>query len=139
MTIDYGNFKKSLKNLEVQHEHLLDLSSDFPPFVHEGMRESVVQRFEVCYDTLWKTLKRHIAESLGLPEVPNSPRPIFRIANQNRLLAAGGDQWEIYAQTRIDTSHDYDGQKAAKALEVMPDFITDAIDLYSAITGEPWE
>lgn len=103
------------------------------------MKESVIQRFETCYDTLWKTLKRHIAESLGIPEVPNGPRPILRIANENRLLAAGGDQWELYVQTRIDTSHDYDGQKAAKALEVMPEFIADAIALYRTITGEPWE
>ena len=75
MAVNYDNFKQSLKNLEIQHEHLLDLSPDFPPFVHEGMRESVIQRFETCYDTLWKTLRRHIVESLGMAEVPNSPSP----------------------------------------------------------------
>ena len=139
MTIDYGNLKLSLKNLETQHEHLLHLSPDYPSFVHEGMAESVIQRFETCYDTLWKVLRRHLVEEFGIAEIPNSPRPIFRIADENVLLASGGEQWELYVQTRIDTTHDYDRDKAANAIGVMPAFIEDAIRLYSALTGEPWE
>ena len=139
MAIDYSNLKSSLKNLETQHEHLLHLPPDYPPFVHEGMAESVIQRFETCYDTLWKVLKRHIVEEFGIAEMPNSPRPIFRLANENHLLAAGGAQWEHYVQTRLDTTHDYDREKAAKAIGVMPEFIADAIRLYSVMTGEPWE
>ena len=139
MAIDYGNFKRSLKNLQTQHGHLLRLSPDHPSFVHEGMAESVIQRFETCYDTLWKVLRRYLVEALGIAEVPSSPRPIIRIADENQLLAAGGEQWQLYVQTRIDTSHDYDGEKAAKAIGVMPAFIDDAIRLYTAMTGEPWE
>ena len=139
MAIDYGNFKRSLRNLEVQHENLLNLSPEFPPFIHEGIAESVIQRFETCYDTLWKVLRRHLVEAFGIAEAPNSPRPIFRVANENRLLAAGGEQWERYVQTRIDTTHDYDGEKAANAIALMPEFISDAISLYSAMTEEPWE
>ncbi len=139
MTIDYSNLKQSLKNLEVQHEHLLHLSLDYPQFVHEGMAESVIQRFETCYDTLWKVLRRHLIEVLGIAEVSNSPRPIFRVANENHLLAAGGEQWDLYVQTRIDTTHGYDREKSANAIGVMPAFIDDAIGLYSALTGEPWE
>ena len=139
MTIDYSNLKQSLTNLEVQHDHLLHLSPDYPSFVREGMAESVIQRFETCYDTLWKVLRRHLIEALGIAEVSNSPRPIFRVANENHLLAAGGEQWDLYVQTRIDTTHDYDREKAAAAIGVMPAFIDDAIRLYSALTGEPWE
>ena len=137
--IDYGAFKRSLKNLEMQHEHLLHLSPDYPSFVHEGMAESVIQRFETCYDALWKVLRRHLVEALGIAEAPNSPRQIFRAADENRLLAAGGDQWGLYVQTRIDTTHDYDGEKAANAISVIPTFIDDAIRLYTVMTGEPWE
>ena len=139
MAIDYSNFEMSLRNLERQHEHLLHLSSDYPSFVHEAMAESVIQRFETCYDTLWKVLRRHLIEQLGMVEIPNSPRPIFRVADENRLLAAGGEQWELYVRTRIDTTHDYDEGKAARAIQVMPAFIDDAIRLYTAITGETWE
>ncbi len=139
MAIDYSNFKRSLKNLEMQHEHLLHLSPDYPSFVHEAMAESVIQRFEVCYDALWKVLRRHLIEALGIAEIPNSPRPIFRIADENRLLAAGAEQWELYVRTRIDTTHDYDEEKAARAIGVTTEFINDAISLYTAMTGEAWE
>lgn len=139
MAVDYSLFQRSLKNLEAQHDHLLNLSSEYPPFVYEGMAESVIQRFETCYDMLWKVLRRHLIDSLGLPDVPNSPRPIFRIADQNNLLVAGGEQWERYVQTRIDTTHDYDQLKAENAIEIMPEFIADAVGLYTKLTGEAWE
>ena len=137
--IDYGNFRSALKNLEVQHEHLQHLPPDFPAYIQEAMAESVIQRFETCYDTLWKVLKRYLVEELGIAEVPNSPRPIFRLAGENFLLSAGGDQWEVYAKVRIDTSHDYNREKAANAIAVMPGFIGDAINLYTVMTGERWE
>ena len=139
MAIDYSNFRASLKNLETQHDNLRNLPQYYPEFVHEGMAESVIQRFETCYDTLWKTLRRHLIEALGIAEVPNSPRFLSRIADENSLLAAGGEQWELYIQTRIDTTHDYDREKAINAIAVMPEFIDDAIDLYTTMTGEDWE
>ena len=70
-------------------------------------------------------------KSLVSAEIPNSPRPIFRIADENRLLAAGVEQWELYIRTRIDTTHDYDEGKAARAIGVMTDFIDDATRLYT--------
>lgn len=139
MPIDYSNLKKSLKNLETQHEHLLHLAPEYPPFVQEGMVESVIQRFEICYDALWKVLKRYLTEALGIADVANSPRPIFRLADENQLLAAGGEQWEIYVQTRIDTTHGYNREKAENAIDVVPAFISDAVDLYCTMTGERWE
>ena len=137
--LDYGNLHRALKNLELQHEHLLNLPPDYPAYIQESMAESVVQRFETCYDTLWKMLRRHLVEALGIAEAPNSPRPIFRSTDENRLLAAGAEQWELYVRARIDTTHDYNREKAANAIALMPAFISDAIELYSAMTGEPWE
>ena len=139
VTIDYSNLRMSLKNLEMQHAHLLHLSPEYPLFIQEAMAESVIQRFETCYDTLWKVLRRHLIEELGVAEVSNSPRPIFRVADENRLLAAGGEQWQRYIRTRIDTTHDYNREKAANAIATMPEFISDTIKLYTAMTGEPWE
>ena len=138
MAIDYGNFRESLKNLETQYENLSHLSQDYPLFIREGMAESVIQRFETCYDSLWKVLRRYLIEELGIAGVPSSPRSISRHADENHLLAAGAEQWELYVDIRIGTAHDYSGDKAAKAIEVMPDFIDDAIRLYTTMTGEPW-
>ena len=101
----------------------------------EGIAESVIQRFETCYDCLWKVLKRYLNEELGIAEPPNSPKPIIRLAYENGLFASSLEQWLQYAQTRIDTSHDYDGEKAQASLELMHDFIDDAIGLYQTMTG----
>ena len=139
MAIDYSNFRASLRNLETQHGHLLNLPRDYPTYVQEGMAESVIQRFETCYDTLWKVLRRYLIEELGIVDAPDGPRRIFRLAGANQLLASGSEQWQLYVQTRIDTTHDYDMEKAAGAIALMPAFIGDAIDLYRTMTGEPWK
>ena len=102
----------------------------------EAVRESVVQRFETCWDCLWKVLKRYLVEEIGLPELPNGPNPILRLANENNLLPSPIERWLVYAKARVGTSHDYSGKKAQDALELMGDFIPDAIALYQTMSGE---
>jgi hypothetical protein len=115
------------------------MDKSLPLFMQEALAESVIQRFETCYDCLWKVIKRYEAEELGLPDVPNSPRPIFRLAHENNLLKSPVENWMEYAQSRIDTSHDYSGEKSQQALTLMPRFIADAILLYQTMSGNSWE
>ena len=128
-----------MKNLELQHENYLNLDEELPQLMKEAVAESVLQRFETCYETSWKTLRRYLQDELGLAEIPNSPRPILRIADENTLLASGFNQWDRYVNARIDTSHDYSSEKASLALAIVVDFIDDAIGLYQTMTGETWE
>lgn len=137
--IDYDKFRLSLKRLEEQHGHYQEWDASLPEWTHEAVAESTIQRFETCYDCLWKALKRYLIEDLGLANVPNSPKPVFRLAAENDLLAAKIQQWLRYANARTDTSHDYDGKKATDCLTLVPDFIDDATDLYQTLTGETWE
>ncbi|MEI7474961.1 MAG: HI0074 family nucleotidyltransferase substrate-binding subunit [bacterium] len=137
--IEYDKFKRALKHLELQYENYKNLREDLEELMEEAVKESVIQRFETCYDCMWKILKRYLTEELGLPEVPNSPKPIFRISFENNLFASSEEQWITYANARIGTSHDYSGEKAQAALELMGDFIDDAIGLYQTISGESWE
>ena len=136
--IDYEKFRLSLKRLEEQHENHLHLDPALPELMREGIAESVIQRFETCYDCLWKVLRRYLIEGLGLAETPNSPKPIFRIAFENGLFASPLEQWLRYAEARIGTAHDYDGEKAQACLELMADFIDDALGLYQTMSGETW-
>jgi len=139
--IDYTKYQKALKHLELQYENFsnLDERTDLQEIDREAVAESVIQRFETCYDCQWKILKRYLNEELGVPELPNSPKPIFRIAFENKLLASDVNQWLKYADSRIDTSHDYSEGKAQEALSRMKDFIDDAIGLYQTMTGTTWE
>ena len=79
--INFDNFKGSLKALELQYENHQTLDETFPQLtdlIKEGVAESVIQRFETCYDSLWKVTERYLTEELGIPDVPNSPRAIFK-------------------------------------------------------------
>jgi len=137
--IEYDKFQKSLKHLQAQYENYENLDDTLPILIQEAVAESVIQRFETCYDCMWKVLKRYMIEELGLPEVPNSPKPIFKIANGNDLLSSSIEQWLAYADSRIATSHDYSGEKAQDALNMMRDFIDDAIGLYQTMSGKTWD
>ena len=103
--------------------------------IQEAVAESVIQRFETGYDRLCKVLKRHLVDVLGLPEVPNSPKPVFRLAHENRLLPGRIEDWIEDANLRVATAHDYSGEKAQKALARMEDFIHDATALLERLGG----
>ena len=137
--IDYDKFRMSLKRLEEQHQNYRTLDDSLPELIQEAVAESVIQRFETCYDCLWKVLKRYLVHGLGIADAPNSPKPIFRLANENDLFSARIEQWFRYADARVDTTHDYDGEKAKACLALMPDFIDDAISLYQTMSGSVWE
>lgn len=137
--IEYDKLQKALKHLELQYENYKSINDSQPELIQEAIAESVIQRFETCWDCLWKVLKRYLELELGLPEVPNSPKPILRMASENNLFASSIEQWITYADARIDTSHDYSGEKAQDALALMGDFVDDAIGLYQTLSGESWE
>ena len=137
--IDYDKFRKSLKGLEEQYQNYRTPDSSLPELIQEAIAESVIQRFETCYDCLWKVLKRYLSEELGLADSPSSPKPVFRLAYENDLFAASLEQWLRYAEARGDTTHDYSGEKAQACLEIMGDFIDDAIGLYQTMSGATWE
>ena len=137
--IDYSKFHSSLNRLAEQHENYLNLDHELPKLIREGIAESVIQRFETCYDCLWKVLKRYLIEELGIADPPNSPKPLFKLAYGNDMFVSPLEQWLKYADARTDTSHDYDGEKAKACLKLMPSFIGDAIDLYQELTGLSWE
>lgn len=139
--IDYEKLQKALKHLELQFENY-QMAQDRPELTdldREGIAESVIQRFETCYDTLWKDLKRYLIEEIGLADVPNSPKPIIKLAGQNDLLASSVETWLEYADARTDTAHDYSGEKAASTLATVGGFIDDAIGLYQTMSGKTWE
>ena len=139
--IDYSNFQKSLKRLELQFANYKRAKDrlELNDLDREGIAESVDRRFETCYDTLWKHLKRYLIEEIGLADVPNSPKPIIKLAGQNDLLSASVEQWLKYADARTSTSHDYSGKKAEGTLLIVGDFINDAINLYKTLAVTPWE
>ena len=139
--IDYTNYRLALKHLEVQIANF-ESSAQRPQLTEldrEGIKESVIQRFETAYELSWKFVKRYLTEELGQVDTPNSPKPVFKLADQNNLLRGRIDEWLGYANARVATAHDYSGEKAEETLAVIPSFLEDAIGLYQTMTEATWE
>ena len=138
--IDSEKLEKALKHLELQYANYQHAQerTELTQIDREAIAESVIQRFETAYDVLWKDLKRHLIDALGLPDVPNSPKPILKLAGENDVLAAPVATWLAYADARTATAHDYSGEKAAETLVIVEAFIQDAIPLYQTLTGKSW-
>lgn len=91
-------FTKAVSRLEEACEQ------PFSSFV----RDSVIQRFEFCWELAWKALRLRL-EQLGV-EVLN-PRDTFREA-LNKGLIHDGIAWTEAQRTRNLTSHTYDEKLA---------------------------
>ena len=137
--VDYNILRATLNNLELQNRNRQELSPDLPALLREAVDESVIQRFEICYEILWKTLRRYLIEVEGFADVTASPRAVFRMGGEFDILTSPVERWMEYVNLRIGTTHDYSCEKAAATLLRMDDFIADAISLYQTMTGEEWE
>ena len=133
------DYEKSLKHMEAQLQNFKSASQrpELKDIDREAIAESVIQRFEICYDCLWKILKRYLIENLGIPEIPNSPKPLFRIAFENQIFPSI-EQWLVYTDARINTSHDYSFGKAQTTIDNAFAFAKDAAALYQKMTGKTW-
>ncbi|WP_053406813.1 HI0074 family nucleotidyltransferase substrate-binding subunit [Persicobacter sp. CCB-QB2] len=139
MELNFDRFRLSFARLDAQWVNFQKIDNTLPVITQEAIRESVIQRFEVCYDCLWKVLKKYMINELGVAEVPNSPKPILRLANENGLLEGDMERWMKYANARTYTSHDYSGAKAEDALKLIEFYIDDAKQLFEKMTGEKWK
>lgn len=123
--IDYSKLKLAIQHLNAQWENYATCDSrpELSPLDRDAIRESVIQRFEVTYDVLWKATKRYMLYTLGLPDIPNSPKPILRLAHENGILSDDITFWLKVADARVATSHDYSSTKADACIELLPTFL----------------
>ncbi|MCY3850823.1 MAG: HI0074 family nucleotidyltransferase substrate-binding subunit [Acidimicrobiaceae bacterium] len=136
--IDYSKFTQSLLRLEEQHHHLAHDTDELPEWVVDSIKESVIQRFETCYDSCWKLVRRYLIQNIRLPDVPNGPNPVLRLAAENFLLGGELSDWMTYSKARNDTSHDYSKEKADACLAIVDAFIPAAVKLHENLTGQSW-
>ncbi|NBV99406.1 MAG: nucleotidyltransferase [Proteobacteria bacterium] len=138
--IDYTKFKDSLKRLEERYkDYQVSLTrNELLDSDRESIKESCIQRFEVCFDTTWKHLRKYLMEDIGLIDLAAGPNPIFKNACASKVI----DSAEVWIQFNIkrgNTSHDYSGEKANDTFEIIPSFIAEAINLYETISKEKWQ
>ena len=71
---------------------------------NEFVRDSVIQRFEFCFELGWKMLRLKLLEE-GIEA--NTPRAVIREGVATGFLD-DGNQWSHMLQKRNETSHTYD-------------------------------
>lgn len=77
------------------------------------IRDSVIQRFEFCWELAWKTLKLRL-EFLGI--VAMNPRDVFKEALSAGLIQ-DGNIWSEAQRMRKLSSHTYDEKLADQVYE----------------------
>ena len=129
--INYEKLKKSLQRLKEQYANFLTLDQkNISTLDKEAIRESVIHRFEICYDSFFKSLKRHL-QGEGVNVESSAPRAILRKANESGLMDQETlDSWFAHIELRIGTTHDYSIEKANKALRKIGNFIEDVENIY---------
>ena len=132
----HEKFKMTLERLGEQYANCRDMDISLPAITREAVAESVIRRFNICYDCLWKTLRLHLTERFGVADVPNSPKPVFRLAFENDLFARSLEQWMVYADSRVGIMDDYEEQEVQQRLEIVGDFLRDAENLRRIIGKE---
>ena len=56
--INYDKFKQSLARLEERYNDYLK-HDELGGFLRESVKESCIQRFEICFDTSWKHIRKY--------------------------------------------------------------------------------
>ena len=120
--------KKTLAALKEQYGNFLSLDNkSLSDLDKEAVRESVIKRFEICYDAFWKYLKKYLQTEEGLVDLPNSPNGIFRKAFEAAVIDEDTLKRLMNSnELRGLAAHDYSLAKSDQALERAGDFIQEA-------------
>ncbi len=84
----------------------------------QSVKEALVQRFEYSVEVSWKTVKRYL-ENIGIVS-GGSPKNVIRCGASENIL--DGDNWILFVDLRVLTSHDYSGEKLDSILEHIDTF-----------------
>lgn len=103
------NFKKAVKALE----KVLNLEKT------EFMRDSAIQRFELCFDLAWKTIKNYAKEN-GIECY--SPKECFKSAFRLKIIN-NEEKWLEIIEARNLTTHLYSEEQAEKIYSKLPDYL----------------
>ncbi len=80
----------------------------------EATEDSCIQRFEYCFDSFWKFLKRYLETYHELENI-NSPRAVFEGCVKQRLCSEQqGEQLIAMLEDRNVTTHTYDADKVRR-------------------------
>lgn len=101
----------------------------------DGIRDSVIQRFEFTYSIALKTLSKYLLKrSISTDEIKQmSFNELIRTANQLDLLKSDLILWTEFREMRNMTSHTYDEEIALQVVEIVPKFYEEVLFLVNKL------
>lgn len=84
---------------------------------NEFIRDATIQRFEICFDLCWKTIKTFLEEENNVICV--SPKKCFREAHKQGLIDYD-NFWIDIADARNRTAHIYSEKMAENVFVILP-------------------
>ena len=137
--IDYTNFGKTLRSLVRNWNKYQNLPADINSDDLEDHKLALIKAFEICYETMFKSMRRHMIEELGSTDNLAGNKPLIRNANESGLVRSSVEKWFQYVDIRNKVVHEYGIDRINDLAILLPDFISDAADMYQTMTGQPWE
>ena len=124
-----SSFENAVKRLgEILVRYQKDTNDD-------GIRDSVIQRFEFTYSIALKTLSKYLLKRpISTDEIKQmSFNELIRTANQLDLLKSDLAVWTEFREMRNMTSHTYDEQIALQVVEIVPKFYEEVLFLVNKL------
>lgn len=92
--------------------------------IKDGLRDSIIQRFEFCSELSWKLMKKYLDENLMIEQY--SPRGVVKEAYKQKLID-DGEVWLDILEDRNLTSHTYDENTANR---IRDNIINNYVDIF---------
>lgn len=113
-----------------QEDALID---GLDPRLKRVVQSGVIRYFAIAYELAGKFIRRWLNTNIGRGVADGvSRQELFRIAAQQGLID-DVERWMRYHRARNDTSHTYRSETAEAALDLVPDFLRDAVSLQKAL------
>lgn len=124
----YEHLNKSLNKLS----YVIEISEFENTISKDIIRDSMLQRFKICYELAWKTLRDYLTY-LGF-SVYSTPLDVFKTAYQNRLID-NQEIWLSMIEDRDMYSHEYDDYYFEEiAYRIKKDYIIEFSNLINVIS-----
>lgn len=98
--------EKAFENLKIIIEAY---EKEKDKIIKDGLRDSIIQRFEFVTELSWKLMKKYLDENLVLEVY--SPRSVIKESYKQNLIE-NGELWLDILEDRNLTSHTYDENTA---------------------------
>lgn len=92
-------------------------------------RDGTIQRFEYCYELIWKSAQKVLKENEIQAEYPKA---VFRELGRLGWIS-NVEEWLSFQQMRNDTSHEYGRELAEKSHQLAKIFLPLALNLYQIL------